>query len=177
LTSGAITRIEANSSDSWATPPFTRAFDPDDETMMVTFPVQSYQYWRFYFDDGSNPDTYIEIGRLFLCMHWESVDPINANFSRILEDTTIVSASITGQSYADIGVKSRVLKFSLGFLSNLDRIALEAIIKACGTHEPIVVKPHAAIETLYALLTAIPSFAQIGALNWRDDTLQFKEAF
>jgi len=177
LTSAAIVRVEANSSDSWTTPPFSRAFDPTEECMMVTFPSQSYRYWRFYFDDGSNPDTYIEAGRLFFCVHWASVDPIDAEFSRSFEDTTRVSESITGQVFADVGVKARAMKLSLGFLSDLDCAALEVIVKASGTHEPIIVKPHDAIEVLYARLTKLPNFSQSGALYWRDDTLQFKEAF
>jgi hypothetical protein len=176
LTSAAVARIEANSSDSWTTPPFTRALNPDNDPALVTFSAQSYQYWRFYFDDGSNPDAYIEVGRLFLCVCWTSIEPVNADFVRSLEDTTKLSESISGQVFADIGVKMRTIKFSLGFLSDDDRVALEAAVNVVGQYEPVIVCAHEKVEPLYARLTKLPTFSQVGALNWRDDALEFKEA-
>lgn len=177
LTDAGVARIEANSSDSWAAPPFSRSLDPARDPSFVTFPQQSYQFWRFYFDDGSNPDTYIAVGRLFLCVHWASVEPIDAAFNRTLEDTTRITESITGQAFVDLGVKSRTISLSLGFVSDADRQTLEAAISVIGQHDPVIVHAHDKVEPLYARLVKLPTFSQVGALNWRDGTLQFKEAF
>lgn len=176
LTSAATVRVEANSSDSWATPPFMRGFNPEDELMMTTFPSVSYQFWRFYFDDGSNPDTYIEIGRLFLCVHWASEEPIDASYERSTLDTTKITESITGQAFADLGVRTKSISLSLGYMHDAERVALEAIVQSHGMNEPLIVAPHEKVEPLYARFSKIPSFSQFGAFDWRDDTLQFKEA-
>lgn len=79
FTSGATVKIQANASDSWGSPSVDQALTyikderkslllgRDVGTWYYQFSsTQSYQYWRLYVDDSSNPDGYIEVGFMFM---------------------------------------------------------------------------------------------------------------
>ena len=67
-TSGYIA-IEANSSDSWASPAFSENMGDyvEDEILIYFFPADKwYRWWRIYINDPDNTDGYLRMGRIYL---------------------------------------------------------------------------------------------------------------
>lgn len=67
FTSGATVKIQANATDVWTSPSIdvTLTYHADNLVYLWSSD-QSYRYWRISIEDGSNPDGYVEIGRVFL---------------------------------------------------------------------------------------------------------------
>lgn len=86
---------------------------------VLTIPAKPVlRYWRIEIDDTSNPDTYIQIGRIFIGDAWET--EFNYSFGSGLgnEDTTEIESSLGGEEYFDIRKTYRVHRLQLKYLSN-----------------------------------------------------------
>jgi len=87
LTSSATVKLQANSSDSWGSPPFdqtlTVATDADGNVLprLVHFPsTSSYRYWRIDIADASNPDGFVQVGRFMAGSYWEPTRTVTDGF-------------------------------------------------------------------------------------------------
>ena len=66
LTSAATVTLYGNSSASWTSPPYD--FDllsSANSDPSVDYISETYQYWKYYFDDMDNPDGYISVGKMY----------------------------------------------------------------------------------------------------------------
>jgi hypothetical protein len=184
LTSAAIVRIQANAADAWGAPSLDLRATPTDELMLVVFANASYRYWRVSIDDPANPAGFISIGRIFLCDRWEPNEPITQDFTPDVDDTTAVLVSITGQTFADLGVRQRKYSFSFGTIRDDTKVAYEAVLASIRFHDPVIVDlmdrvtplTSQGIQRLYATMISAPSFSAIGAWGWNDSGITFKEA-
>jgi hypothetical protein len=142
------------------------------------------RFWRFYIDDPANPAGYISVGRVFLCMRYEAEEAIDRGFSMTVEDSTLISRSLTGQLFADLGVQQKVYTMSMGTMKNATKLALLAIVQSAGQYDPVVVMPSEprthdgaeAIAPLYATLTKGVKFTDAGGWGWSDGGFTFTEA-
>ncbi|MCP3682363.1 MAG: hypothetical protein GY861_06695, partial [bacterium] len=79
FTSSATVKIQANATDVWTSPTVDQSLTYTKDNRRSTelgrdvgvwsyqfSTTQSYRYWRLTVDDGSNLDTYIEIGFVFM---------------------------------------------------------------------------------------------------------------
>ena len=64
LSSGATIKFQMHTSDSWGTPDLDETLTWREDHIIHYFTSTAKRFCRFYFDDGSNPDGYIEIGRV-----------------------------------------------------------------------------------------------------------------
>lgn len=71
------------------------------------------RYWRVEIDDTANPDTYIQIGRLFLAGQWQPSNNIAYGASAGYETNTTLETSIGGTEYFDVRKNFRTFKFSI----------------------------------------------------------------
>ena len=71
LTDASVITLEAHASDTWVAPTYSKVLTWG-EFCITEYIDQTFQWWRITFADASNPDTYIEIGRI--CMG-EYVEP------------------------------------------------------------------------------------------------------
>jgi len=111
FTSGATVKIQANATDVWTSPSIDTALTYTKNNRKSTeqgrdvgvwshqfTSTESYRYWRIYVDDAANPDTYIEMGFVFLD---ESTDfpgmAVNQTFPR--QSTSETTFSTSGQAY------------------------------------------------------------------------------
>lgn len=140
LTSGATIKIQGHTADSWAGPDVDETFTHDDGDMVKTFSSASKRYWRFSFADGSNPDGYIEIGRLFLGTYL-TLDNPHTDFPYEVIDTSIVDSSITGQSYGDEGVTIRSYSFNWNHWTNTEKTNIVTMFEDVKTVKPVVIVP------------------------------------
>jgi len=184
LTPAATVKIQANSADTWAPPALDLLGNPSDQLILSTFPSASYRYWRVYVDDPGNTSGYLTIGRVYLCARWESPEPIDQAFSLDEDDSTLVSSSITGQLFADLGVVQRRYNLTMGTMKDVTKVALNNVALSARFHDPVVVDPDdkitvngaPGIARIYATMTKQPTFNAIGAWGWTDGGFEFREA-
>jgi len=137
FSAGATLKIQANSSDSWTTPPV-------DETLSITSDIivkfwssaQSYQWWRIYIDDTGNSDGYLKIGRVFLGNHVELSRVYSYGYEYQYIDPSDVVFSANGQIASN--QKERYKRFSYTFrgLTSTDKSNLETIFDSVGLSIP-----------------------------------------
>ncbi|MEI6438998.1 MAG: hypothetical protein WCO83_02225 [Alphaproteobacteria bacterium] len=76
------------------------------------------RYWRLEFDDASNTDGYVQIGRLFLGAGWQTkVNPQYGGLSLGLESPTEIQTALSGAEYFDKRTSFRVARFSTEWMS------------------------------------------------------------
>lgn len=104
--------IEANSSDVWASPPFTQAMDEIDSSgVALAFINQTYRYWRL-----TSASTAAQIGYFYIGSRLVFPDPQYGAIPDYI-DNSIISQSINGQRYVTDGVILREQEFSFNNVS------------------------------------------------------------
>ena len=88
LTSGATVMLQANATDSWGAPSYSQAMTWNEKAI-VKFLDETYQWWRITFEDGSNPDEYIEIGRICAGEYVEPDVNVNEEVQKKLIDPSV----------------------------------------------------------------------------------------
>jgi len=137
LTSGATIKLQANSSDSWGSPPLDETISHAVDIMTKIFAnLTGYRYVRYYFHDPTNPDGYIEIGRPSFGGYLQ-LPPIAPDPEIPYGTTTRVSTSITGQPYADKGYKFRQLKVHYPMISESERAQIKSMWNEVENDKPV----------------------------------------
>lgn len=104
LSSGATIKIQGNATDVWTAPTVDETITWRAGAMMHFFTGSGLRFWRFHFSDASNPDGYVQIGRLSLGTYLQMPD-IEPGPTLPRRTSTVVSESLTGQVYADLGIE------------------------------------------------------------------------
>jgi hypothetical protein len=176
LTAAAVVKVQASDTDAWGSPVIDKAGDPLDSVILIPFSLDSRRWWRITVDDSTNPDGYVQLGRIFLCQRYESVEPIAGGFIGSVEDSTVTKDSITGQRFADVGVVRKTYRVTMGTMKNETKEAIDACYAAAGVHQPVIVEPADGIARMYATFDGKPQFTAVGAWGWTDGGIEFKEA-
>jgi hypothetical protein len=101
ITSSATAiKIQGNASDVWTSPSFSQDITWDSDIMTATFTDQSYQYWRLQIIDATNPDSYLEMGRVWIGESFQSPG-ISPTLTHDKVSASIKSKSTGGQTYQD----------------------------------------------------------------------------
>ena len=143
--------------------------------------AESYRFWRIYIEDAANPDGYIEIGRMGLFVRYQAAELPDAGIIDDLEDATVISRSITGQTYADLGVKSRAYEINMGTMKEETRQSLKAIYAAAGQSGRIIFIPDEyntdKLPPIYCCMKKTPKFTQAGGWLWKHESIRVVEEF
>ncbi|QYY30302.1 hypothetical protein K2O51_23315 [Cupriavidus pinatubonensis] len=75
------------------------------------------RYIKIEIDDESNPDGYVEFGRLFVSRAWQPLNNANWGASIGWETDTTTQRALSGTPYFDRKDGRRVTRFELGYLS------------------------------------------------------------
>lgn len=144
-------------------------------------PVQA-RYWRFDIDDAGNDAGYIDIGRVFIGDAF--LQPaINMKFGASLgyEADTVVEKSLGGVDFFDPREPLRVMRFSLGFLSDAEGFgkALE-LTRRAGVHKEVFVVANALDATYGPQRNFLGRLRQLSALeqvmhNYNSMSFEIKE--
>ncbi len=98
LQSGAVLKIQGDTSSSFASPDYTQTVTVTDDLIMVYFSsAQTYRYWRIFIEDPTNPDGYIEIGRAHLGSYFSPVAEARRDYKEDIEDESGKQFSRGGQ--------------------------------------------------------------------------------
>lgn len=184
FTSAATVQVAADAADSWAPAAVEKTGDQTQSIIIVDMGATvAYRYARVYIDDAANPAGYLSVGRVMLCLRTE-LETIDRGFSIGVEDSTVLSESITGQIFADVGVQQKVYMLSMGTMRDATKRALLTLVQTVGQYDPVVVIPSESnlpggvggIDPLYATMSKGVRFTDAGGWGWTDDVLQFTEA-
>jgi hypothetical protein len=135
FTSGATLTLEANSSDSWTSPPFSESLTWDAGIIWKAFTAASYRYWRIVIEDGSNGDGYVKMGRVGLGTYYQ-LPGFTTRYKRTTRTTTKVQKSQTGQVYADIGYRYRNYTMQWPLVEQAEADELEDMFDILDVAEP-----------------------------------------
>jgi len=113
-------RIQGHTSDSWADPDVNiNLLDPvgdasynayNNKIIIWYSTSSSKRYWRVLIEDASNPDGYIEIGRIFLGAYFEPSAGVEQGININKKDLSEVVKNMQGTPYANL--KDKVWGFN-----------------------------------------------------------------
>lgn len=110
---------ESDSFWSWKMAPEESAYYPG-LAFEYAENIVTYRYWQIEFNDVSNPDGYIEIGRLFVGNSFEPETNASFGWNLAYEDASIIEEALGGAEYYDYRPKYRVARFGLNWLSDVE---------------------------------------------------------
>jgi len=139
LTSGAIVKLQAYSSDEWTVPPaYESAALTWNAQALVLFLDQTYTWWRITIADPNNTDGYIEIGRICAGEYYEPGMNIIETVTMSLIDPSIVTESDGGQGYSIEKTKYRMYSVQFGDINTAQQEEIETMFRAVGTTKPLI---------------------------------------
>lgn len=136
LTSSATIKIQASDDNFAGGVDFESTITWFEGPIVHFFAEQIYRYWRFYINDPTNTNLYIQVGRFFLgaCL---AVSPSSeVPFTQSTFDTSKVSFSISGQAYLDKGVVGRIFKYTFPITGNTMKRAIETFYETVSIGNP-----------------------------------------
>lgn len=124
FTSGATVKIQANATDVWTSPSFDLTLTVDDIICAKFSAQQTYQYWRIYIDDSSNPDTYLQISKIFLGTYLD-MPGMNLDQSIFRKSTATARKSNSGQLYGEKRLKYKTATITFSDVTNTKKIEID----------------------------------------------------
>jgi len=179
LTSGATVVLEANAADSWDSPSYTKALTWD-ERVIIEFLDQTYRWWRITFADASNPDEYIEIGRICAGVYFEPSYNYRDGWNRERVDPSEKEGVAGQQVYAKL--REKFWRYMLHFedISEADQASFEILFDTIGNTGYLVVSAdpddHPSDWTVYAQMMTSLAWA-MRLLDFGSLDVTFEEQF
>jgi hypothetical protein len=138
--SASVTTLkwQGNATDSWGSPSVDETLTHTTGIITKQFTGGSYRYWRLHIIDGSNPDGYIEIGRVSGCDAYTTVG-ISPNVTHDLVDAGVKTTSISGGTYYDGRYFYEQISVSYPSLTHTQKGEMWAIFRAIGYGTPFFV--------------------------------------
>lgn len=137
ITLGATVKIQAHDSDSWGSPSVDETLTVGDYIIIEFDETQSYQYWRLYIDDASNPDEYIQIAYCYL---GEALDMPGMNRGMIIprKSNSVSTKSMSGQLYGDVRLKYKAAEITFNNVDETERQAINDFFDTVDVIRPFV---------------------------------------
>ena len=179
ITSSVSTlKIQGNNTDSWGTPAFEQSITWNSGIMFLDFTEQSFQFWRIQIIDATNPDTFIEIGRV-----WIGKAYITPGIAfPVLQDRKSESVritSISGQSYMDKRYQADLVSMKFPKLSETEKNTNLEIFDIVDVGIPFFItfnKAGATLGTLYVTFDLKSlKVTELGRRNLYTMTMKFIE--
>jgi hypothetical protein len=173
LTASSETHILAGSTESALTAAATI-----DTTMTYRsgiilnyFTSTTERWWRFTFEDASNTNSYLSVGRLFLGLKLDLSPSAAEEFAlnRVRNDNTVYS--LTNQAYSDKGVEHIEVGYKFPQITDTLKTSVEAMFDTVGKHTPIFFTnfntDFSIIEPIYCIITSDLAFTRKHAgIGW-----------
>jgi len=137
LTSGVTAKIQAHPTNDWTNPNLNETFAWNADNMVKFFTETAKRFWRFYLDDGANPDGYLNIPRLFLGDYLQ-MPPIEPGVELPRKTTSTMSISPSGQGYGDEGYRFLAPGFSFPHISKTQYDEINEMWDAVENIKPVI---------------------------------------
>lgn len=182
LTDGATITLQADDNDAFTTPEEeTLAWNADK--IIKLFTAKTYQYWRLELADGSNPDTYLEIGNIVLGKRIELCALLPRGWELTKVNPSIITEGAGGQEY--VRIKENYQNFAITFsetnpLCQDDYDALAAFLAEGGMNEAFLISLKQGSDlyghSFYGRLANYGNFKEITPAGHRTWSIEFREA-
>jgi len=139
ISASATLTIEAGTADSWGSPAFTTSLTYNTAAVLKFLAAaQTYQYWRFTIDDGSNSDGYVEVGRFWLGTYL-ALDPSSLDsFTVTKTRSDTVGSGRDFQKFATQGVGRRIFSLQFPWTSGTSLTAIQTMYDTVGNHSSMI---------------------------------------
>jgi hypothetical protein len=137
FTSGATVTLQGNDTDSWGAPSKEEVITYNADIMTKFFTEGEYYYWRLLVADASNPDEYIEIGRL-AGGEYLQMPPIEPGLTYPKITTSTREFTVTGQVYGDKGRIHRTPGFAFPIIEDDERVDIDEMFDGVHNIKPVV---------------------------------------
>jgi hypothetical protein len=106
--------------------------------MLKYFSDQSYRYWQFSIDDPTNPDAYLEMGRLWLGDYLTISPSSLLDFKVVKRRSDMVTFGKNRQKYATPGEDWRRFELSFPATGGSMLTAIQTMYDAVGNHSSLI---------------------------------------
>jgi hypothetical protein len=181
FTSGATVKLQGNDTDVWTSPAKEEVIAYDADIMVKFFTSGEYYYWRLLVQDPSNPDGYIEIGRISAGEYLQ-MPGIEPGFKYPKRTTSERDFTVTGQVYGDKGIMQRTAGFIFPIIEDSERVDIDEMWDAVINIVPLFLIIYEnsldIIPVLYCVIDQedIPWQKSENGLNWSME-INFLEVF
>lgn len=185
FSSNALVYIQANATDSWASPAVNQVLTIDTVFQAGTYfwgSGQNYRYWRIRVVDPANTNLFVEVSTLVLALATQLTRVPKNGFTYSKLDQSTVQKTPYGHIYADLYPIQKQLDFDYAALSYADLKTFDSIFQRVGMSIPLVVcmddtetvfdKEH---FLLYGTIQGFQPIHSIGSVF--DQQISFLEAF
>ena len=136
FTSSATVRLQANTSDSWGSPPVDIILSITDYIMYNYTIDETYQYWRLTFDDNTNPD-FVRIGRIMMGVPLSGLR-MQQDQRLTVKTTTDTTTNKTGQKFIRIGYEFNSNSINLQNITFDKEQEIKTMFRAAGNRTPVI---------------------------------------
>jgi len=130
--------FQGNATDSWGAPSVDETLTYAAGVITKQFTGGSYRYWRLNIVDGSNPDGYIELGRVSGCDAY-TTPGISPNVTHERQDAGVKTTNTTGGTYYDERYFYELVSVSYPALTHAQKAEMWDIFRAIGKGTPFFV--------------------------------------
>lgn len=135
FTSGATITLEANTSNSWGSPAYTTSLSYNETYIYKDLITdQTYRYWRLTVNDASNPDTYLEISKVYLGTYLSVY--MDTGIALDNNSNSSTSKSTSGQLYGNRQLQYKAAKFNLSDINVTLRTQIKTFWEANDIVKP-----------------------------------------
>ena len=181
ISDAATVKIQGNDVDVWVGPTVDITMTRGKTVYYAFVGFAAHLYWRFLVEDPTNPDGYIEIGRLWLGASTSLDNGPARGLVETMHDTTAQTFSITGQLYSDRGIRFKSYDVYFPFFTDAIKANVETFADAVGTGVPFFVTYDTGkadkLNPFYAVMTSGIGYTNLlGLVKW-DGKMAFREVF
>ena len=138
ISSGATITIEGNAVDVWTAPSLTQTLTYNADAVIYNFTsAQTYQYWRLIIDDGSNPDGFIELSKVYIG-DFVQMPYMAKNQKLPVASTSDVAESNSLQVYGDPGIFYKYGTVNFPFISDAEKIIIDTMFRVVDKYIPVI---------------------------------------
>ena len=144
LTAGATVTLEAHATDSFGSPTYSQALtiqtnaDSVVRPWIVFYLNETFRWWRITFEDGSNSDTYIEIGVIKAGAYYEFVRNFADQFGIPWVDPSEGDVVEGRQNNFRSRKRYRRAEIEVPMHNDTQRRKFEAIFEKIGREKPCI---------------------------------------
>lgn len=142
LSDSAVITVQANSSNSWASPLYSATMTIDNtwsiSTLFLSTP-ESYRFWSIKIVDPANAYLYLEIGTVMLGRSRDIGRCPDNGFEITHLDGSKTETNLYGNKYVDIYPIRKSLKLNFNIFDYIVKKSIEESFSSVGTRIPVLV--------------------------------------
>lgn len=167
LSPNAVVKLQGNETNTWSAPTYDQTLTLTDDKVIVKLNegglhTEALRFWRFSIADSDNPNTYIELGAVFLGDWYEpTTGSPQFGWTEKEVDRTETVFSEGGQTFSDVRPKSAEFSFDYKALTKTEKESLHDIFDTYGTGIPFFIQfdPNAVFHSTSDLSVKYVKFA------------------